>query len=107
MGTSNQSTGISLGNETRWVVTGLCQIEPFFRHLGRLIPTPHAIVYLEGTSISTDVRAFLARHSVPAWHEVLRGTIWPQPSTFHLPISQEVLNGLAELAMHHAYPEIA
>lgn len=107
MGASDNSKGISLGEQTRWVIKGLSEYEPFFRHLARLLPDSGAFLYLEDVSISSDVREFLEKHSVPACQEVLRGTIWPKPSIFHLLASSEVLGGLTDLASRHAYPEIA
>src|SRR5260370_34542447 len=107
MSGSDDSKGISLGEKTRWVIRGLSEFEPFFRNLGRLLPGSAAVVYLEGVSISPDVLKFLEEHSAAPWHEVLRGTIWPKPSTFHLPASPEVLSHLADLASRHANTEIA
>ncbi len=101
------SKGICLGDETRWVVHGISDFAPYFRNLGRLLPDSGAVVYLEGVAISREVREYLEQHTVAAWHEVFRGTIWPKPSTFHLPATPEVLTGLADLASRHAYPEIA
>jgi hypothetical protein len=106
MSVSNKSKGISLGEKTRWVIKGLSDYEPFFRHLHRMLPESGAILYFEGIAIAPDVRKFLQEHSVGPAHEVLRGTIWPKPSIFHLPASPDVLRGLADLASHHAYPEI-
>lgn len=107
MSNQGQAPGICLGNETRWVINGLSDFEAFFRNLGRLLPKAEAIVYFEGVSISPDVRDFFEKHSVTAWHEVRRGTIWPKPLIFHLPATQEILSSLADLASRHAYPEIA
>jgi hypothetical protein len=105
--TSEKAKGISLGEKTRWVIKGLSEYEPFFRNLERLLPESGAILYFEGVATSPDVRKFLEEHSVAPGQEVLRGTSWPKPSIFHLPASAEVLSGLADLASHHAYPEIA
>jgi len=102
----HKAKGISLGEKTRWVIKGLSDYEPFFRNLEQLLPTSGATLYLEGVP-TPDVRKFLEGHSVAPGQEVLRGTIWPKPSIFHLPASAEVLRGLADLASHHAYPEIA
>jgi len=107
MGMFDNLKGIYLGEDTRWVVKGFREFESFFRHLDQLLPATAAIVYLEGPSIAADVRSFLEEHSVEPWHEVYPGTVWPKPSVFHLPASLEILRGLAELASHHAYPEIA
>jgi hypothetical protein len=107
MSKSDQRKGIRQGDKTRWVIEGLSEFEPFFRHLECLLPSSGAVVYLEGVCISGAVRRFLDIHKVPPLHEVVRGTIWPAPSTFHLPATSIVLSGLAELSAHHATPEIA
>ena len=107
MSVSDKGEGISLGEKTCWVIQGLSDYELFFRNLERLLPESGAIIYLEGVAISPDVLKFLEEHSVPALQEVLRGTIWPKPSIFHLPASPEVLSCLADFASRHAYPEIA
>ena len=99
--------GICLGDDTRWVVSGLSEFEPFFRDLSRLLPDSGAAIYLEGVSMAPDVRKFLEQHSIAAWHEVVRGTFWPKPLTYHLPASPEILGDLADLASRHAHSEIA
>lgn len=104
---SDDSKGISLGKKTRWVIKGLAHYEPFFRNLEILLPESGAILYLEGVATSPDVRKFLEEHSVSPVQKVFRGTIWPKPSIFHLPATPDVLSGLADLASHHASPEIA
>jgi hypothetical protein len=107
MSTSEKAKGISLGENSRWVIKGLSDYEPFFRNLERLLPESGATIYFEGVAASPDVRKFFEEHSVTPGQEIVRGTIWPRPSIFHLPASPEVLSGLADLASHHAYPEIA
>jgi hypothetical protein len=107
MSLSSKDKGISLGGKTRWVIKGLSDYEQFFRHLHHLLPESGAVIYMEGVAISSDVRDFLEKNSAPALQEVRRGTIWPKPSIFHLPASPDVLKCLADLASHHAYPEIA
>jgi hypothetical protein len=107
MKTSDESDGICLGDETRWVINGISEFEPFFRNLTHLLPQVDSVVYLEGVSLPVDVRKFLEKNSISAWHEVFRGTIWPKPSMFHLLISPKILSDLAELASRHVNPEIA
>src|SRR5688572_19016273 len=107
MSASNHGNGICLGDRTRWVIKGLSEFEAFFRNLDRLLPNSGAVVYLEGVSIAPEVHEFLKQHSVEAWHQVVRGTIWPKPSIFHVPATPAVFNGLADLASRHAYPVIA
>jgi len=103
----NNLKGICLGKDTRWVIEGISGFEMFFRHLEKLLPEGSAVVYVEGISISPDVRKFLQEHSISPWHKVYPGTVWPQPSTFHVQASSEVLNGLMQLASCHVSPEIA
>jgi hypothetical protein len=104
---SDDAKGISLGEKTRWVIKGHADYEPFFRNLELLLPESGAIIYLEGVATWPDVRKFLEEHSVTPVQEVLRGTVWPKPSIFHLPASPDVLTGLVNLASGHAPPEIA
>jgi len=106
MGLFDNLKGISLGENTHWVIEGLCEFEPFFRNLQQLLPDSAAVIYFEGVSISSDVLKFLEKHSTAAWHEAHPGTVWPKPSIFHLQVSSEVLKGLGELASRHASPEI-
>ena len=35
------------------------------------------------------------------------GTIWPRPECFHMQITRDNLEGLAEIAERHATPEVA
>jgi hypothetical protein len=69
------------------------------------LPRP-ATLFVEGTSISTDVRTFLAAKAVTPGREDLSGTIWPRSAQFHLPLEEEVVDGLCELADRHAEPEV-
>jgi hypothetical protein len=68
-----------------------------------------AIVYVEGVAFAYDVRAVLA--SLPQAPEAqcradLRGTLWPTPTTFHLPVSGGIFGALRELEKRHAAPEV-
>lgn len=68
-----------------------------------------AIVYVEGVAFADDVRAALV--ALPAAPEALRradlrGTLWPSPSSFHLPVSSGVLAVLRDLEKRHATPEV-
>lgn len=67
------------------------------------------IVYVEGAAFADDVRATLA--ALPAVPEAQRradqrGTLWPSPSSFHLPVSSGVLAVLRDLEKRHASPEV-
>lgn len=68
-----------------------------------------AIVYVEGVAFADDVRATLA--ALPTAPEALRradlrGTLWPSPSSFHLPVSSGVLAVLRDMETRHASPEV-
>ena len=74
--------------------------------LAALLPAGLTL-YLEGTSIAPDVQAFLARRPEPNPMAVRRGVIWPRPTTFHVPLTDENVAGLVGLMEHHAAVEIA
>ncbi len=68
-----------------------------------------AIVHVEGVAFADDVRAALA--ALPSAVEAqrrsdLRGTLWPSPSSFHLPVSSGALAVLRDLEKRHASPEV-
>jgi hypothetical protein len=65
-----------------------------------------AVLYLEGTSIDPEIGAFLEAHRAQESHLVVRGTLWPQPRSYHLPLSGSNLSQLRELAERHAEREI-
>ena len=65
-----------------------------------------AVLYVEGTSISDDIKAFLDANRANEAREVERGTAWPRPATYHLPATRKNLTELRELAEQHAGPEV-
>lgn len=65
-----------------------------------------AVLYLEGTSIVPNIQAFLETHQAQESQLVVRGTLWPRPKTYHLPLTGSNLSQLRELAERHAEPEI-
>lgn len=67
---------------------------------------PGLTLYLEGATIAPDVAAYLeARPAEPV--PVHRGTIWPKPAVYQMPMTVENVAGLARLMDDHAEPEIA
>ena len=48
----------------------------------------------------------LGRHRTEATRGDLSGTIWPQPQTFHLPLTNEVGEALRLLGERFAQPEM-
>jgi hypothetical protein len=63
-----------------------------------------SVLYLEGTAIAPAVKEYLEAHEAPVRRQVARGTLWPSPETFHLPLAG--LKELRALAGGHAEPEI-
>jgi xanthine/CO dehydrogenase XdhC/CoxF family maturation factor len=88
-----------------WEVTGIRDGEKFFRSLHDLLPTP-AYLVLEGTSIARDVQRLYQSAAIPPRRHVAVGTIFPRPTTVHVPASASFLAELADLAAKHAEPEI-
>jgi hypothetical protein len=66
-----------------------------------------AVLYLEGTSFAPEVAQFLEAREPDETPKVERGTIWPRPRGFHLPLSGGGLEQLRVLAPRHAGPEVA
>src|SRR5262249_17753294 len=73
--------------------------------LPQLLPAG-SVLYLEGSSVSKDVRDFLRPRQVAHPQKLARGTIWPRPECFHIPATPENIEGLAALFVTHAWPEI-
>jgi hypothetical protein len=65
-----------------------------------------ATLYIEGTSIAPELKAFLELRGVPPRRAIARGTAYPAPRTFHLPLGGRNLADLRALAENHAGPEI-
>lgn len=88
-----------------WEVSGIRQADEFFAGLVELLPLPTYFCF-EGTSIESDVRALLDSNAVVPGRQIPTGTLWPKPITIHVLASQAFIRQLAELARHHAEPEI-
>ena len=65
-----------------------------------------ATLYVEGSSIARAVREFLGARPAASDRELERGTRFPVPKTFHMPLEGGNLAGLRALAELHAEPEI-
>jgi len=68
---------------------------------------PGLTLYLEGTSIAPSVEAYLADRPAADPMSVRRGTIWPRPKAYQMPMTTENVAGLAELMKGLAEPEVA
>jgi hypothetical protein len=88
-----------------WEVAGIGSADKFFSALTVILPSPTYLCF-EGTSISSDVRTLLASSAVAARLTILRGTIWPKPTVFHVLATERFLHELTALARRHAEAEI-
>jgi hypothetical protein len=57
-------------------------------------------MYFEGTS-EEHVRSELARLQVAAHANITKGTIWPRPDVYHLPLTVDVVEALAAYLAAH------
>lgn len=101
-----ERSGICLGTKAYWEVSGSRDYPSFFRALARLVPED-AILYLEGDSLAKAIQQFLNARCVPEISHVAISTIWPKPQVHHLPVTEDNLCSLADLAENCAAPEVA
>ena len=83
-------------------------------NLADLLPDK-ATLYFEGVSIRRKVAKFLRAHEAPCRLKIARATIWPPPQIYHVSLTHEVIEQLAdffsslnsnEICDHfHAYAE--
>jgi hypothetical protein len=67
---------------------------------------PGLTLYLEGTSISPIVAAYLDARAAPHPSAVATSIIWPRPKAYHMPITPEHVAGLADLMGNLAAVEV-
>lgn len=101
----NNTTPSFIPDASFWEVSSPQDYKQFFKALPQVLPGG-SILYMEGTAISTRVREFLLAQVIAPPITIPRGTIWPRPQTYHLPVTEPNLQGLAELAQTMAGPEI-
>ncbi len=88
-----------------WEISSPKDNVQFLQLLSELLPLGSTL-YLEGTTIAEDVKAYLKARPARPEMAIPRGTIWPKPQCFHMPITTENTAGLIDLSEHHAEPEI-
>ncbi len=94
-------------NEDDSVVLGY--VSDFYALLGAIDEAmpKNSVLCLEGTSVASDVVAFLEPRQASERPAIEANTLWPKPQLFHLPLADTNLNDLRSLAENHAEPEIA
>lgn len=86
--------GIRLEGQDSWEVSATDDVEAFLRALPQIAPSG-AMVYFEGTG-ERHVADYLGRVAVPPLAHVARGTIWPRQGQYHVPLTRERMEALAE-----------
>ncbi len=64
-------------------------------NLANLLPD-NATLYFEGNSIRREVAEFLSAHERSRKLKIARGTIWPHPHIYHVDLTREVIEKLAD-----------
>lgn len=97
---------LTLGDSPPWQLSCTRDLPLFLRAL-KDWASENSVLYLEGVSTSGTIGDFLRQHPTKRTAAVAVGTIWPRPDISHMEMNEENLEGLAMLAEHAAFPEIA
>ena len=97
--------GIRIDFQNAWEVSAPKNISAFIRKLTEIMP-PGAILYLESTSSPSHITRILDKIECEPQAQVARGTIWPKPRCFHIPMTEKNLNAISELLENNAQPEV-
>jgi hypothetical protein len=97
---SGRGDGIDLDSADRWVIEGLTDPVGFFRHLQILIPLD-SILYFEGCETVPEAAQFYQKHRASNAVCVVRDCIFPIPETFHVSLTNEVLQGVTDLLQRY------
>jgi len=105
--TEQQMAGIMLDMRNCWEVTKIkgVQAANFFRTLVEMAPE-YSIFCLETTAAVDEVKEFLEANKMPPVRKVQLGTLWPKPSVYHIPLNEQTMQQMAQLAVNFAMPEI-
>ena len=103
VGTSFRAVAKSAGSLERVGAVGT--LASLLAGIDQALPRP-AVMFIEGTSIASEPRVFLDRRSIEPEPDDLWGTVWPRSEGFDVPLTDENLRDLAELASRHPEHEI-
>ena len=101
---ADEMKGISISGNSFWEVSSPKAAPQFFRALLDLMPEG-SILYLEGQPVS-EVRNFLQQRNPDRTTKVAMGTIWPRPEYYHIEITADNIEALAQLTEKLAIPEV-
>src|SRR5262249_47323793 len=97
--------GIDIDTPSQWVIEGLKDAGPFFDHLSILVPADSTL-YIEGTTIVSEVANLYAAHRDYSPVAVILDTIWPEPAIYHVIFSPELTAGMRQLLEKHSVEEM-
>lgn len=92
-------------NEYWDIEEGKVDSSQFFRLLAKYFPEATTF-YAEGTSISRDLIEFYESYFEDGDFIPRRQTIFPRSKKFRCAVSHEFMESLADMAEHHAEPEL-
>ncbi len=95
-----------LCDEPHWEIEGNPDFALFFSNLSGLIDGP-AILAISGSSLDNNVKDYLDQIKVSPANDTRCEPHFLGPDGYHLQLTVESLDGLAQLSEHHAEPEIA
>lgn len=87
-----------------WEVSAPRDIPGFIRAIPDICDD--AFMYLETTSRAKDITRALEEISVEPLLDVAKGTIWPKPISYHVPVNLENTEAVAKLFENHIAVEI-
>ena len=99
----DELAGASLTGDVLWQISNVKIASKFFRYMDLLLPE-NSIVFFEGTAVSQIIKDFYSSHPAGKTMRIRGGTIWPRPSSFHVPL--KYMKELAVLAENCAEFEI-
>ena len=93
-------------NKSHWHLSPTEDLPAFLRALRYLVP-PDSVVYFEAGSPDREIKTFLKDRSLKDRPIIPMGTVSPKPAFYHLPVTPDNLDNLAQIAEHHSAFEIA
>jgi hypothetical protein len=92
--------------QAHWRVSGASDLPAFLRALPALLPSGSTL-RLELDHPDEDIAGFLRQFAIQSDMTRDRGTLWPRAELHHVPIRQDVMSALAQLAEVRAEHDVA
>ncbi len=89
-----------------WFLSSTNDLPGFLKKLPQLV-SANAVIYFEAGSPDREIMTFFNARCLSGRPIIPMGTISPKPVFLHLPITEQNLNDLAEIAERHSEYEIA